>query len=183
MSGDYTKKVRGEMRLSERIASYIPGYRGYKEKEIRRETDRLVRMNVAGALRGAKDSIRRSTSNPSVLQKLTDEDRWRLDTVLSKLDRITQRIDRAIAGYAGMFDAIKVKEDKLDAIIASDLKLIETGQDIRASADKTNKMDIGGDEWKSSMEALSSKLDDFDTLMDERINTIKGISEQIPPAP
>jgi len=33
---DYLEKVRGERGLLERIMGYIPGYRGYKEKELRR---------------------------------------------------------------------------------------------------------------------------------------------------
>ena len=43
MSGeDYLKKVKRERGLLEKIMSYIPGYRGYKEKELRRESDRPV---------------------------------------------------------------------------------------------------------------------------------------------
>ena len=38
--------VQGQMRLSERIAAFIPGFRGYKEKEIRRESDRLIRNHL-----------------------------------------------------------------------------------------------------------------------------------------
>ena len=40
---DVYSEVKGQMRLSERIAAFIPGFRGYKEKEIRRESDRLIR--------------------------------------------------------------------------------------------------------------------------------------------
>ena len=45
MSIDET--VRSEMKeklsLTERVALYIPGYRGYREKNLRREEDRAVR--------------------------------------------------------------------------------------------------------------------------------------------
>jgi len=44
------EKAREEMRISERILSEIPGFGGYKEKELRRETDKLIR-NHAYALR------------------------------------------------------------------------------------------------------------------------------------
>jgi len=109
---DYLGKVRREMGLMEKILSYIPGYRGYKEKELRRESDRLVRMEAVNRLREAKALLRKSLANPSVAQKISSEDAWRLDTLMMRLDRVTQRIDRAVAGYAGMFDAVKVKEDK-----------------------------------------------------------------------
>jgi hypothetical protein len=31
----------------ERIAAALPGFRGYKEKELRRESDKLVRTHLA----------------------------------------------------------------------------------------------------------------------------------------
>ncbi len=58
-------------------------------------------------LKAAKTVVRRTFANPAVVQKLTNEDSYRFDAFTSRLDRVTQRIDRAVAGYAGMFDAIK----------------------------------------------------------------------------
>ena len=37
----------------EKIASHIPGYAGYKEKEVRRETDALFRRHIASILSSA----------------------------------------------------------------------------------------------------------------------------------
>ncbi|MCL7387872.1 MAG: hypothetical protein LZ159_04080 [Thaumarchaeota archaeon] len=136
MSGkEKVDKVRGELGLFERIISYIPGYRGYKEKELRRESDRLVRMEIVNKLRAAKDTIKKSLTNPIALQKVSSEDAWRLDTLTLRLDRVMQRIDRAVAGYAGIFDAIKVKEDKLDTVIQHDLSLIEKAEAVKAGAE------------------------------------------------
>ena len=43
---DVYSDVKGQMRLSERIAAFIPGFHGYKEKELRRESDRLIRNHL-----------------------------------------------------------------------------------------------------------------------------------------
>ena len=53
-----TSNVQGQMRLSERIAAFIPGFRGYKEKEIRRESDRLVRNHLYMKLNIDKNSTK-----------------------------------------------------------------------------------------------------------------------------
>src|SRR4030042_5483602 len=136
MSGkDYLGKVRGERSLLERIAGYIPGYRGYKEKELRRESDRLVRTDAVNRLKAAKNTVRRNFANPTVVQKLSGEDAYRFDALTSRLDRVTQRIDRAVAGYAGMFDTVKVKEDKLDTVIQHDLSLIQEADAIKTACD------------------------------------------------
>ena len=107
---DYLGKVREERSLLEKIMGYIPIYRGYKEKELRRESDRLVRTEAVNRLKTAKTAFRRTFANPTVVQKLAGDDTYRYEALTSRIDRVTQRIDRAVAGYAGMFDAIKSKK-------------------------------------------------------------------------
>jgi hypothetical protein len=176
MSGkDYLGKVRGERSLLEKIMGYIPGYRGYKEKELRRESDRLVRMEAVNRLKTAKTAFRRTFANPSAVQKLLGDDTYRFDALNSRLDRVTQRIDRAVAGYAGMFDAIKVKEDKLDSVIQHDLGLIEKAESIKADVEKVVSITPGTDEWRTAMDALISKIEEFDRLVDERSSLLRGL--------
>jgi hypothetical protein len=176
MSGkDYLGKVRGERGLLEKIMGYIPGYRGYKEKELRRESDRLVRMEAVNRLKAAKTAFRRTFANPSAVQKLSGDDTYRFDAFNSRLDRVTQRIDRAVAGYAGMFDAIKVKENKLDSVIQHDLSLIERAESIKADVEKTVSIEPGTDEWRTAMDALVSKIEELDSLVNERSNLLRGL--------
>jgi hypothetical protein len=176
MSGkDYLGKVKGERSLLEKIMGYIPGYRGYKEKELRRESDRLVRMEVVNRLKAAKTTFRRTFANPSAVQKLSGDDTYRFDALNSRLDRVTQRIDRAVAGYAGMFDAIKVKEDKLDSVIQYDVNLIEKADSVKADVEKTVGIEPGTDEWRMAMDAVVSKVEELDSLVNERSNLLRGL--------
>jgi hypothetical protein len=84
-------------------------------------------------------------------------------------------MDRAVAGYAGMFDAIKVKEDKLDSVIQHDLSLIENAESIRAEVEKADRMVVGSDEWRTAMDTLIAKIEEFDRLIDERSNILRGL--------
>lgn len=172
---DYLGKVRGERSLLEKIMGYIPGYRGYKEKELRRESDRLVRMEVVNRLKAGKTAFRRTFANPSMVQKLSGDDAYKFDALNSRLDRVTQRIDRAVAGYAGMFDAIKVKEDKLDSVIQHDLSLIEKAESVKADIEKTISIEPGTDEWRTAMDSLISKIEELDSLVDERSTILRGL--------
>jgi hypothetical protein len=176
MSGtDYLGKVRGERGLLERIMGYIPGYRGYKEKELRRESDRLVRTDAVNRLKAAKTAVRRTFANPAVVQKLTSEDSYRFDALTSRLDRVTQRIDRAVAGYQGMFDAVKVKEDKLDTVIQHDLSLIQEADAIKTDCDNVAKMQSGNADWGTAVDSLISKVEDLDALIDQRTEILRGL--------
>jgi len=176
MSGkDYLGRVRGERGLLERIMGYIPGYRGYKEKELRRESDRLVRTDAVNRLKAAKTAVRRTFANPAVVQKLTSEDSYRFDALTSRLDRVTQRIDRAVAGYQGMFDAVKVKEDKLDTVIQHDLNLIQESEAIKTECDNVAKMQPGNADWGTAVDSLISKVEDLDALIDQRTEILRGL--------
>jgi hypothetical protein len=172
---DYTEKVKEDRGLLERIMGYIPGYRGYKEKEMRRESDRLVRMDVVYRLKTAKTTFRRRLADPAAVQKLSSEDAYRFDAFTYRLDRVTQRVDRAVVGYAGMFDAIRVREDKLNSVIQYDIGLIEKAESIKADVDKVAGIQPGAEEWGTAMDALVSKVDEFDRFIDERAGILRGL--------
>jgi hypothetical protein len=171
---DYYEEVRGERSLLEKIMGYVPGYHGYKEKELRRESDRLVRMDVVNRLKDAKTVFRRRFADPAAVAKLGDGS-YKFDALTYRLDRVTQRIDRAVAGYAGMFDAIKVKEDKLGAVIQHDLSLIEKAESIKEDVEKVAAIEPGTDDWKTAMDVVISKVEALDKLVDERANLLRGL--------
>ncbi|GBC71811.1 hypothetical protein HRbin02_01599 [Candidatus Calditenuaceae archaeon HR02] len=172
------ERVRREMGILERIASYIPGYRGYKEKELRRETDILVRRKVSSLLAEAKDMLNSSMS-PAAARRLAydPEARFTFENLRAEIDRATQRIDKAVAGYAGLFDAVKVKEDKLDAVIDHDLSLIERAERVKILASELVGKEVGSDEWGEKLRALRSAVSEIDKLIDERTNILKGLTE------
>jgi uncharacterized protein with von Willebrand factor type A (vWA) domain len=177
MSGkDYLEKVEGESTLLERIMRYIPGYRGYKEKELRRESDRLVRAEAVSRLRAAKNPIRMAMANPEQVEKLDQGDAYRMDAFNYRLDRITERVDKAIAGYAGMFDAVKVKEDKLDSVLQYDVGLIEKAEEIRAGAEQVAKMQLGNEDWETAIDQLTTKVEEYDTFIDKRSGILRALA-------
>jgi hypothetical protein len=127
-------------------------------------------------LKAAKNAVRRNFANPTVVQKLSGEDAYRFDALTSRLDRVTQRIDRAVAGYAGMFDTVKVKEDKLDTVTQHDLSLIEKADAIKTDCENANKMQPGNTDWGTAMDNLISKVEELDGLIDQRSEILRGLA-------
>jgi hypothetical protein len=171
---DYLAKMKEERTLTEKIMGYVPGYRGYKEKELRRESDRLVRMDAVNRLKDAKMVFRRHFADPAIIKKLGSNS-YQFDALTFRLDRVTQRIDRAVAGYAGVFDAVKVKEDKLDAVIQHDVGIIEKAESIKASIEKVVTVEAGSEDWKKLMDASIINIEQLDRLIDERANVLRGL--------
>jgi len=172
------ERIKDEMGLLERIAFYIPGYRGYKEKELRREADILVRRRVSGVLSECR-SMLNSPLSPSAARRLAyDADaKFALENVRTELDRVVQRIDKAIAGYAGLFDAVKVREDRLDRVLSHDLNLIQEAEKLKSLVSELFSIDLGSDDWMRKLNEVRAAISSIDRLIDERVNILKGLTE------
>ncbi len=172
---DVYGKVKDQMRLSERILAVIPGFHGYKEKELRRESDRLVRNHLYVKLTGAKNDLR------TVYQKLADR-RWMdvltdMDRLLAKTERVTEKVNHASYGYAGFFDAIKIKEEHLDRMMDYDNQLLDDVDGFIADVDAF-KADVAKGEAsnaKARVQAVVDKLDAFEGAFDKRNGVIMGV--------
>lgn len=172
---DVYGKVKDQMRLSERIVAAIPGFHGYKEKELRRESDRLIRNHLYLKLSGAKNDLR------TVSQKLADR-RWLdvltdMDRLLAKFDRVTQKVNHASYGYAGFFDAVKIKEEHLDRMMDYDNKLVDDAEGLLADIDAFRAEVTKGEATnaKTRIQAVVDKLDDFEEAFDKRHEVIMGV--------
>ena len=174
---DVYSNVKGQMRLSERIAAFIPGFRGYKEKEIRRESDRLLRNHLYLKLSSDKSNLR------GISQKLADRRYFDvmvdMDRLLAKMDRITEKINHASYGYSGFFDAVKVKEENLDRMIDFDNKLLE-GVDSLGSEIDSFKADLASgntSNLKNRVDSVTNKLEALEAMFDSRQEVILGVNQ------
>lgn len=176
MSKDFYEEAKKQMRFSERILASIPGFRGYKEKELRRESDKLIRNHLHRKLSGAKSDLK------TVFQKLSDR-RWfevltDMDRLMAKADRITEKVNHADYGYAGFFNVIKIREENLDKMIGFDNKLVDGVDGIIADVG-TFKSEVMKGEFKNAKERIQNlveKFEAFEETFDKREEVILGVS-------
>ncbi|MEM2874854.1 MAG: hypothetical protein QW567_02360 [Candidatus Hadarchaeales archaeon] len=169
------KKVESEKALLERISLAIPGFRGYKQKEMRREADRLIRDHIYRKLSSAKSDLR------EVLRQLAANRitgiMAELDRVIAKLDRVAELIHHAPHGYAGFFNAVKVDEEDLERMMEFDLKMVDGTNEIEAMARGLKEEAV-----KKNFEAigdgigeLERKVDGLEGLFSGRTEVIMGV--------
>ena len=111
-----------EKNFLERLASYVPGLSGYRDREGRRETDRRLREFLAGRLDEGRAGL-----NASRNRATKDKDMGALDAI-GRLDRTLQQAAAGLRyadhGYSGVFDQVKIGEAELAAIYAYDEALV-----------------------------------------------------------
>jgi outer membrane murein-binding lipoprotein Lpp len=173
---DVYAEAKKQMRLGERIVAAIPGFRGYKEKELRRESDKLIRNHLHRKLSESKDDLK------SVFQKLSDRRYFDvitdMDRLMAKVDRITEKVNHASYGYSGFFDVVKVTEENLDRMIDFDSKLVDEADGLAADVDAF-KAEIAKGETKNAKEKIQNITDEieaFEETFDKRIEVILGVT-------
>jgi hypothetical protein len=159
-------KVRAGQNALEQLASAIPGFSGYREKELRRDADRLQREYLAARLgenKKALNELAAGASRQGTLDVIND-----IETARKRLDKVASRILYADRGYAGFFDPVKVDEAALARVYDFDLKLLEGVDQVRAAADAA----LG---QKAGLQALITALDALDSRLGERDQILRGI--------
>lgn len=120
-----------EKNFLEKIASYIPGIAGYRDREGRRETDRRLRAFLAGRLEEGRAGL------TLLRNKATDAGELKALDTIGRLDRALQKSASSLRyadyGYTGVFDQVKIREAELDQIYAYDAALVA---DVVALSDK-----------------------------------------------
>ncbi|MFN7105487.1 MAG: hypothetical protein ACK4M3_02720 [Pyrobaculum sp.] len=164
----------GEKSFLERIASYIPGYGGYKSKEVRRESDALLRRHIASIL---SESLAVLTLSPSDVRAVaaSPEARYLWESVKTALERVLQRIDKAPHGYAGFFDLVKIDDSVLDAVYRHDLSLVEYAREVFQQAAAVKSLKAGSSEWVEALRRLQTSIEKLDVEIDQRRRVLRRV--------
>lgn len=174
MVKDIREAVTGGKRALEALEAAIPGFAGYKEKELRREADKLLRGRLAKELRGVDGRI------DAVYEDMVDSKMTAhysaMNAITALMDKIIGKVETADYGYAGFFSAIKVKENALDAVYEFDRVLFA---DVLKMEEKTEELKIEvadetGDVGKTVKE-LRAAVMDFDKKFDKRKDVMLGL--------
>jgi hypothetical protein len=176
-NNDVYAQSKSQMRLSERIAAALPGFRGYKEKELRRESDKLIRNNLYLKLSKDKDDVRvisQKIADKRYMDVLTD-----IDRLTAKMDRITEKVNHASYGYSGFYDIVKIKEESLDRMITFDNQLLDEVNALTASIDdlKTQLLSNNFSNLKDKIQTVSDKFELLEDTFDKREQVIQGVTQ------
>lgn len=109
----------------------VPGYRGYRNKEDRRDADRRVRERVAAAYAAQADRVER------VGRELANQRRLRdvgpVDELAKSIRYLVDRISTATYGYGGLFGDRNVDEAALDQLRLFDEGLMSGVEELEHS--------------------------------------------------
>lgn len=155
----------GLARATERIASLVPGYSGYKSRDHAREEDHALRFAVQEQLGLTLGRLERALSHTAPKMPAGDADQ--AGNLFRMLGRHRDRIRFAPAGMGSFFTQKRIQVQQLEGLIALDAGLwsvLEELDRLAAAWDENSRR--GRTEWPR--EAIREAVIGLEDLIDER---------------
>lgn len=169
---DLFDQVTSDQDPIKKLMSKIPGFKGYVERSNRRSADKLLREQIAAQFQQLKtriSEIQEEFASAGELQYLDD-----LETAATKIQTFIDKVAHASYGYAGFFDAIKVREEELAKLYEFDLAMIEAGDEIGRAIDNVYQS-IDTDGLPASIRHLKSLTRDLVSTYDRRDEVMTSV--------
>jgi len=164
---DILGKVTADQDFFKKILAKIPGFKGYIERGDRRMSDKILREKITDEFEThyqRVSSLQRDLISQGELQYIDD-----LEAGALKLRQFIDRVRTASYGYAGLFDAIKIKQDELDQVYQYDYALLELSDEVRGAVDNV--------ETSIGTEGLEAALRHLQTVSQQCVNAFNKRSE------
>jgi hypothetical protein len=172
---DIFDKVTGDQDPIKKILAKIPGFKGYIERGDRRMSDKLLRDTIADefeALNQRVSSLQRDLISQGEIGYLDD-----LEAAAIKLRQFIDRVRTASYGYAGLFDAIKIKEDELAQVYEYDNALLALSDQVRSAIDNV-ETSIGTEGLDAAIRHLITVSQQCVDAFNKRSEVMKGIAPE-----
>ncbi len=165
-------KARAQQNKLEGLMNKVPFYKGYKEKELRRETDKLLRDNLAEQCKVQWQRVadlQRQLVDAGLLVYVDD-----LQAAETRLRRFMDRIRNASYGYSGVFNVTKVDEATLDALYEFDASLVNQIAAIKAGLDSVQEAIDAGAGIPGAIREATTVIGAANDIFSEREKILRG---------
>ena len=159
------QKVTGSMDIFKKIADKIPGFKGYVERQNRRDSDKLLRDTIYRRFReleGRVSDIQVDFINQGEI-KYTDD----LEKAALRLRTFADRVRTAPRGYSSLFEAIKINEAELTKLYEYDATLLDKTDDVGRAIDNVQSS-AGTDGLPAAIRNLQTVSKDCIKAYDQR---------------
>jgi hypothetical protein len=145
--------VSGDKDFFKKILSYIPGFKGYVDRQARRDSDKLLRDTIFHRFReleGRVSALQREFINNGELAYVDD-----LEAAAIKLRTFADRVRTAPRGYSSLFAAVKINEDELAKLYEFDANLLASSEEVGRAIDNV-QASVGTDGLPAAIRNLET---------------------------
>ena len=163
---DIHDKVQGQLSTVERLIDKIPGWSGYQQRQKRRQADKLLRETLADQLNAQRrrmDAAQRSLIRRGRLDLVGE-----MESAVTRLKTFSDRVLFASYGYAGLFDAVKIREAELKQLYDFDAALFEYVERLDTANDHLQAAISEGEGLEETIDVIQEIVQEANTTFDRR---------------
>jgi hypothetical protein len=156
----------------EKLELILPGFSGYKKRELVREDDRLLRGYLVKLLTDAKNYLEEAAS---IMSEYDFTLAKKINTLASNVRLASDKLRFAESGYAPHYNIVKVDLPNLEEMKRLDEELVSIVNEIlnlsknvkEAASVSTVKVEL--------LNKISEYLSKVDDIMGRRIKVLRGV--------
>jgi hypothetical protein len=173
---DIRQKVDADRGFLKRLELLIPGFHGYRVNEDLRESDSILRLQVANKVLGAlnqMNDVRASMVQAGLFSSLND-----LASSLAELQILEGTIRHAEQGYSGVAAPIRVQANDLERLYEYDYGFAQAADQIAQGVGPLKGAALGSDgaALNAAVAQLRSQVQTLQATFKARMQAIEGIN-------
>lgn len=172
---DPVEQAKAEMGSVEKFVAKLPGIKGYREKELRRDADKQVRDTLARRLESRRRKLTALQSDllsSGGILWLDDVER-----VVGRLQLLIDRVKTASYGYAPLWALNRIKEDDLDRLIAFDQALFDEVARLDEAIGGLEQAMQANEGIKDALQAVGDLLTGLNETFKRRSEVVQNAAE------
>jgi len=170
---DLRDRAREDESPYQRMLDFLPGFKGYRERELRRRADQLLRDHLVGLLDGERARLQRKAGDLGRQGKVNLDLMGPLDRTLGQLTKVRDKIRYADYGYTGWFDTPQIREDELDRLYEYDLSLRNFVASIQEKVGAV--VEAEPQDLPVALQALDAALHELEDMIQHRDEVIQRV--------
>jgi len=172
---DIRDRVEDDRGLLKKIQLVVPGFRGYRIREDLRDSDRMLRAELAkrmGLQRSQLEDARRALIRENPMSKALEE----MGGVVNTMKRVEGEVLHAEVGYSGIAADVRMKDDELNMLYEYDNSMIESLNFIDEALVKVPEIIRSGNDadLRGAVEAVRNRVDGLESRFKRRKAAITG---------
>jgi hypothetical protein len=172
---DVRRKVEEDRGLLKKIQLIIPGYRGYRIREDLRDSDKIMRLELAKRLALQRDELEDCRKDLLEAMPMAKEVST-LGGIINQYKKVEGLVRFSETGYSGLVTDVRFDIDELNRIYDYDYSVLENVQFIDQAIGDLKGALAAEDEkaTKASIKDVKKRLTGLEDKWEKRIAMIQG---------
>ena len=155
-----------------RLLDLLPGFKGYREREERRQADKLLRDHLVGLIDGERSKLQHAEADLSRAGKVAQV--GTLDRSVGQLTKWRDKLHYADYGYTGWLERPPINEPELDKLYQYDASLQDAITALGEKVAAVTTADEAG--FDAAVAALDAAITDLGGKIEGRADVLAWLA-------